>query len=73
LYPRYSRVKHFYKAKLDMSFHYIIKGAVTNIIKRQLIYLSGLTNKQDIQLQAAFESTKSNNRYHDILLINRKG
>ena len=56
-----------------MSFHYIIKGAVTNIIKRQLIYLSGLTNKQDIQLQAAFESTKSNNRYHDILLINRKG
>jgi len=54
-----------------MSFLCIIQGAVTNIIRRQLIYLSGLTNKQDIQ--AAFECTKSNNRYHDILLINREG
>jgi hypothetical protein len=58
---------------MDMSFLHIIQGAVTNIIRRQLIYLSQLTTNQDIQLQAAFESTKSNNKYHDIFLINRKG
>ena len=42
-----------------MSFLYKTQDAVTKLIRRQLIYHSGLTNKEDIQLQAVLSLQKS--------------